>query len=566
MVGPTNSGNDKAGLFRGLSEPSFISSSTPRLSETQEEEGGPGESILAEEAEWERMSRRNSVSSDSPRFPGGDSNVAPPVPPPRRRFVRAHSVTGASPNDPSRGIPRPNPTMKRSSSVSTSMSSSRNSTSSFLSTSVASSLDRFGSEGRDCENYDPNYDPFDDDASPKRSANVYSNARERFKIRPASHQQGVFTASNDISALESGRGSSSIKSRGSKTEAAPESFWILARRHGEPLSTWAGTPLGGVAPSPMGSCNSITSGVASLSCQFPSSPPFDGDSEDDDEIATVYSPASISMASSSRKRGFSASPQSDDGSPPQVPRAKSRIFSPVPSAPMSSERSLLLSVGSKTSQLHDYNLMDVSIYPTSGRKLDRPVVDVILSDDDANHADDSIDDISIDSGNKTTGTVPISHAFRSRQASSAYGSRILVPDRACVDDVIQSMSSYEDVLFLVNSLDKEKEKGVFVSWCVVPRSEWDSNRRNSFFNWTLGTLGFALDYAGGNVKYVKISKTKGRQLLSLLRSALNACKERGIGSISPSSNRNSTLPMEFTLPPIKGGLPTNGESIVMTHE
>lgn len=543
-----------AGRQGGFSAISFFSSSVSTLSENQE--GDAGEMILAEEAEWEHRSRRNSASSHSPSFPCSDANLTPPIPI-RKLVARAHSVTGASPQEPSSSISRPSPTLKRSSSVSTymssgrnSLSSTRNSSSSFLSASDSSSLGCWGSRGIDCENADPNYYAFDNGVSPKRfPANLDGNARGRKKIRPISHQQDFLPASSDFPTLGKARNCNTVVP--SKSEAATDSFSILAHRHGEPLAAWAGTPLGGAAPSPMGMGNPTTPQASPIGL-FASSPPFAGDSEDDDEVATICSPASNSMASSTRKRGLSASPLSEGGSPPPVPRVKSRMFSPLPSAPLASESSMLLSVDSRRSHLMGSNLMDVSLYPSSSNKKDRPIMDVMISDDDANVADESVDDISLDSGDNKVTVLPISQSYRSRKATAGNTLRVLVPDRASVDDVIESMSSYDDVLFLVNSLDKEKEKGVAVlSWCVVPRSEWDANRRNSFFTWTLGPLGFALDSAGCDVKYVKIPKMKGEQLLTLLRSTLNACKERGMGATVPSRNEQARFPIEFTFSPVQ---------------
>jgi hypothetical protein len=124
--------------------------------------------------------------------------------------------------------------------------------------------------------------------------------------------------------------------------------------------------------------------------------------------------------------------------------------------------------------------------------------------------------------------------------------KFLHPDKATVNDVIKSMSSYDDLRFLVASIEKDRHTGSN-SWNSAPPTYWNSTRREEFFKWTTQTLGFTFRSWGGGVSTVQISKTRGPKLLDLLKSTIEACKEQGLGNNSPTVGQS--MPKEFIFSP-----------------
>lgn len=121
------------------------------------------------------------------------------------------------------------------------------------------------------------------------------------------------------------------------------------------------------------------------------------------------------------------------------------------------------------------------------------------------------------------------------------------------DDVFDTMSSYEDLKFLIKALRKEKmgnslaSFGVTKTWTVAPSAAWPSTRRAAFLQWTTNTLGFSLRPAGGSVAFLQIASSKGAASLELLEKALTAHKME-------SNDRRGGIPSVVTTKAVRPDL------------
>jgi hypothetical protein len=165
------------------------------------------------------------------------------------------------------------------------------------------------------------------------------------------------------------------------------------------------------------------------------------------------------------------------------------------------------------------------------------------SDDDANMSDS--DDDSMSTYSEDGEKVPMLPTSVCRPPRTT-PAKFLQPEKATINDVIESMSSYDDLRFLVANIEKQKLRRSKI-WQVAPPHHWNTNRRGGFFNWTTGTLAFTFRGGGAGVAYVQISETRGGKLLDLLKSTIRACMERGLGNGSPAAVQ--TMPREFTFSP-----------------
>ena len=98
-------------------------------------------------------------------------------------------------------------------------------------------------------------------------------------------------------------------------------------------------------------------------------------------------------------------------------------------------------------------------------------------------------------------------------------------------DVLDTMSSYDDLKFLTASLSKESKKGNHVmfgaeGWKVVPKTNWTPARRSAFFQWTTLYFGFSVRAAGGSVNFLQISKACGAKILGILQGAIALYKQQ----------------------------------------
>lgn len=96
--------------------------------------------------------------------------------------------------------------------------------------------------------------------------------------------------------------------------------------------------------------------------------------------------------------------------------------------------------------------------------------------------------------------------------------------------ILETMSSYDDLKFLIKSLRKEANAprlpGMTVSWNITPAPTWSSNRRSAFYQWTVQDLGFSVRAIGATAMFVQIPKSKGEKLLHILEGALIQVKKK----------------------------------------
>jgi hypothetical protein len=109
----------------------------------------------------------------------------------------------------------------------------------------------------------------------------------------------------------------------------------------------------------------------------------------------------------------------------------------------------------------------------------------------------------------------------------------LDPYTSSVDDVINTMSSYQDMKYLTKRLRSQREGSV--CWHVALPSAWGEAQRRGFIQWITASLGFTHRKAGAQAAYFQIPKSKGAGILKLLEASIAACKERGIGGKSPTN-------------------------------
>jgi hypothetical protein len=337
------------------------------------------------------------------------------------------------------------------------------------------------------ENVNPNFDPLELCASPKRAALVGNDKRGTKKSRSARH----FGRSHSVPLP-----SSSL--------VGSHSFSNLAKFQEEGASSWAAPPLP----------------IADIFPPIPSKVPFASESIDFAEVSG-FSSATLSF-DSTKKRGVCGSPLDDfdDASAggvstsrhSQHSHSRPRIFSP-PST----------------------RLASFSLESTEENKS--RAMDIASDDGDTRDGDDSGDDASVESGAISRSAMIPSFGAHPQQLRSSLGlndsifgsSQTVEPIESLNEgDVFGSMSSYQDLKFLIKTLRKEKG-GRNLSWHVAPPSLWDTIRRVSFFRWTTKSLGFTLRAGGINLSYLQISKAKGADVLKLLESSMVSYKSQGRG-------------------------------------
>lgn len=459
------------------------------------------------------------TSPEPPTF-ARDFSINTPPTRRKKKLARANTITGSSPVI---SRPRRPPHLMRSHSVSTLMPGRSFSCPSRSFTSSAS----LAVEGGDHENFHPNFlspsNNDEDDTSPKRSAASEADRKGRKKCKPTSNS----FMQNDFSALSNGACNSASNCDNKLLQCAPHSFSGLARNHGKVGSTWA-TRSDGALPSNYSTNNEVPyRRRRSSTSDLISSGMFCHDDHMDG--GDSLSSPTTSIASATRKRGVSKSQPFYDDSP--VSRSRSRIFSPP------SVRS------SDTSLMNRTTLMDISFHSTKTNKNpDRAVLDVAMSDDDANVSRDS--DISVESEDQGMSS---DNGHDGRRPLSTTSYRIFEPDKATTDDITKHMSSYEDILYLATSLQQNYDRqGGCVCWCVAPPVSWAAKRRDTFFQATR-RLGFTFRSGGGNVSYIQISKKRGNELLSLLKSTLESYDERKLRERTPAANFTPTFTFASTV-------------------
>lgn len=113
------------------------------------------------------------------------------------------------------------------------------------------------------------------------------------------------------------------------------------------------------------------------------------------------------------------------------------------------------------------------------------------------------------------------------------------------EELYLSMSSVEDLKFLINNLRKEKRRvatsfGQVAMWTVSLPSQWSSERRAKLLNWSTKTLGFSMRTGGPSVVFLNISASQAPNILSQLEAAFSLNRNRKHGKPKPSDNNLPT--------------------------
>jgi hypothetical protein len=240
-------------------------------------------------------------------------------------------------------------------------------------------------------------------------------------------------------------------------------------------------------------------------------------------LEVAASPPSAPSVASCRKRGVGGSPlfsdsdemssqgcisasRSSSSTSTRRMRRRSRVFSPdgppVPMLPFS------------LPALSAVDAMTNSMHMASPNKNDRGVMDI-----DSDH--DSDDDVS-ENGSPDS-------SLDCDTSMSLHPEHEVVQQVENEQDIVQSMSSYSHLKFLIKTLRSEAKKkpfafGAALHWAVAPRNTWQSNERAAFIQWASQKLGFDIRAVGGSVCFLSISKQKGSALLEKLEKALVAYK------------------------------------------
>jgi hypothetical protein len=187
----------------------------------------------------------------------------------------------------------------------------------------------------------------------------------------------------------------------------------------------------------------------------------------------------------------------------------------------------------------------------------------IVSDDGDSGVDsrggmDSDDEGSLDSNPHRRSPMPTFVPFDQRQSrrssipifsEESIGPQLIHPGTASVDDVINSIPSYNDLKYLVMRLRGQPDRRV--CWHVALPNTWGEAQRRAFISWITNTLGFTYRKAGAQAAYFQIPRSKGTSILQLLEFAIETCQERGIGAKSPSNANTPANRLTFGITPIQ---------------
>jgi hypothetical protein len=412
-----------------------------------------------------------------------------PAIPGRRRFTRANSMSVVSNEVHVRSPPF---LMQRSNSVPDAP---------VTSTSFSSLRTSF----HDFENMHPNFDPLWECASPKRGAanDVNRRGKKKKKVRSTKHF-------------------------GRRGLSAPlplsHSFSNLARC-GEEGPKWGKLP-----PPP------------DLSPFAPKSR-----SSELNVLDFAESPSDLSSGSV-RKREVCASPLYDfddtslgglSTSPFKQSRARSPVFTPT------------------STKLPDFSERSADRKPTfSFGSMEESANTAMDSDDGTNDesgGEESGDEAGVESIETTRPPIPTFVPFSHKKRGALSGTVVVASPRITnligtkasnVDDVIKSMSSYDDLKFITKTLRRERSC-CSQSWYVAPPSKWVQDRRAAFFHWTTRSLGFTYRSGGNAVSYVQVSQTKGMEILKVLEETLTQHKEKCKAAETPGKPKAGMTNFSF---------------------
>lgn len=137
-------------------------------------------------------------------------------------------------------------------------------------------------------------------------------------------------------------------------------------------------------------------------------------------------------------------------------------------------------------------------------------------------------------------------SLRPRRMSSigdmSFDETIFAPvEKSIIKSVFETMSSYEDLKFLLKELRKWSGGKLLASFgmskncTVVTPNSWSTRRRLAFVDWTTTHLGFCQKSCGGGVNYVQIGASKAKDVQNDLEKALLKYKE------SKRKNKNANF-------------------------
>jgi hypothetical protein len=365
-------------------------------------------------------------------------------------------------------------------------------------TSTTTGLASLATESQESlENSNPNFDcdPFEDTISPKRgySSSIGGSSRGRRKKSKAA--SGRTFLNNDFSTLH---------------EKAPAILEGSNSDFSRDLNEFESPQISMLSTAKVATGRSRLLQRGHSLPTFPS--PYFGDENDDDDGEDGTRTPSGILSQRRRHPSDLFQDNLDIGLFPSQIAADSLLSPPD---------DFLNSLQEVPTPLNEFNKRDTILHSAA------------FSDDDTvmSNSDDS--EVSEDE--------KLSHS--QRKACPTRERRILQADNATVDDVLQTMSSEEDVVFLVRAMTKEKNrKGSSKLWQFTLSSDWDSERRNAIFHWATDTLGFRFNNAGGNVPLLQILSTKGEPLLNLLQSTVE-----GFNGYQAKSEQSK--PREFNFSP-----------------
>mmetsp|Transcript_18101 Transcript_18101/g.28074 ORF Transcript_18101/g.28074 Transcript_18101/m.28074 type:complete len:1449 (+) Transcript_18101:325-4671(+) len=418
-----------------------------------------------------------------------------PAIPGRRRFTRANSMSVVSTEANVRSPPF---LMQRSNSVS-------NASEAYIPTAARStSLSSLGDSCHDFENVHPNFDPLWECASPKRGAANDANQRGKKKVRSTKH----------------------FGRRGLSAPLPLSTSFSNLARYGEEKPKW------GKPPPP------------------PALSPFPPKSRSSELTVPDFaeSPSDFSLGSA-RKRGVCGSPLYDfdetslgglSTSRSKQSRTRSPLFTPT------------------STKLPDFAVHSADRKPAfSFGAVEESGNDAAMDSDDGTHdesgGEESGDEAGVESTQKTRPPIPTFVPFSHKKRGAASRTAVAASPRITnlvgtkvsnVDEVIKSMSSYEDLKFITKTLRRERSC-CGQSWYVAPPAKWVQERRAAFFHWTTRSLGFTYRSGGNSISYVQVSQMKGSQILKILEETLTQHKEKCKSAETPGKSMAGTSNFSF---------------------
>jgi len=114
----------------------------------------------------------------------------------------------------------------------------------------------------------------------------------------------------------------------------------------------------------------------------------------------------------------------------------------------------------------------------------------------------------------------------------------------CSKELCHSMSSIEDLKFLIYNLRKEEKRvstsfGNAAMWTVSLPSKWSSERRAQLLSWSTKTLGFSMRTGGPSMFFLNISASQAPTILSQLEATFSFNRSK---KPEQTESRDNSLP------------------------